>query len=406
MDMIGIGMSAVRIAQAALSTTGNNIANANSEGYVRRRVGIREVPSTVALQRLYGVRDMGGGVKLSGVERLSDGFAVVAERRAGTALNEARTVARWAIVAEEAAGPATDDIGAAIGQVFANADAAQAQPGSEAARLALESAVDGTLQRVESTIDALTQARLGIRQELEDQATRLNDARFALDEVNRALTETPPGTAGQAALFDQRDALIDRMADLAGVAVQLDQHGRASVSSNGVPLTGTVAVVGDPPGLTINGNAWQPEGGAMAGALGADAVLAAQARAVTALARSFASEINAWAGQSVVDGARHVRDLPMPATGYGRLADRRATLESGWQQIIGQAAALSASAADRVSMLGARHDAAAAMRDDGEGVDLDREAADLVRYQQAYDGGARILRVAQETFQTIVELFR
>jgi flagellar hook-associated protein 1 FlgK len=49
-----------------------------------------------------------------------------------------------------------------------------------------------------------------------------------------------------------------------------------------------------------------------------------------------------------------------------------------------------------------RADAAAAARDSVAQVDLDTEAAELLRYQQAYSAAARTIQVARETMQTLL----
>jgi flagellar basal body rod protein FlgG len=38
-------------------------------------------------------------------------------------------------------------------------------------------------------------------------------------------------------------------------------------------------------------------------------------------------------------------------------------------------------------------------------VDLDREAADLLRFQQAYEAAARTIQIARETMQTMLNIF-
>jgi flagellar hook-associated protein 1 FlgK len=43
--------------------------------------------------------------------------------------------------------------------------------------------------------------------------------------------------------------------------------------------------------------------------------------------------------------------------------------------------------------------------DEVTGIDLDVEAAQLLRYQQAYSGSARIIQVAKEMLQDILGLF-
>jgi flagellar hook-associated protein 1 len=53
---------------------------------------------------------------------------------------------------------------------------------------------------------------------------------------------------------------------------------------------------------------------------------------------------------------------------------------------------------------GAIRDAAVAARDEVSGVDLDTEAVDLIRFQQAYQASSRIIQVARDTFQSILEV--
>lgn len=49
-----------------------------------------------------------------------------------------------------------------------------------------------------------------------------------------------------------------------------------------------------------------------------------------------------------------------------------------------------------------RRDGALAARAELSGVDLDHEAAELLRFQQAYQGSARVIQVARDTFQSIL----
>jgi flagellar hook-associated protein 1 FlgK len=43
-------------------------------------------------------------------------------------------------------------------------------------------------------------------------------------------------------------------------------------------------------------------------------------------------------------------------------------------------------------------------RDQVSGVSLDQEAADLVRYQQAYQAAAKILQVASQLFDSVLQV--
>jgi len=50
------------------------------------------------------------------------------------------------------------------------------------------------------------------------------------------------------------------------------------------------------------------------------------------------------------------------------------------------------------------HDQAVAARDQVSGVSLDQEAADLIRYQQAYQASAKILQIASQLFDSILQV--
>ena len=49
---------------------------------------------------------------------------------------------------------------------------------------------------------------------------------------------------------------------------------------------------------------------------------------------------------------------------------------------------------------------AVAARDSVAGVNLDEEAANLIRYQQAYQAAAQVIAVADEVFQTLLSATR
>src|SRR6185295_15527579 len=66
-DLLNIGLSALLSQQRALTTTSNNIANANTPGYSRQRVELAERQA----QRI-GSDFVGTGVNITTVRRMSD----------------------------------------------------------------------------------------------------------------------------------------------------------------------------------------------------------------------------------------------------------------------------------------------------------------------------------------------
>jgi flagellar hook-associated protein FlgK len=50
------------------------------------------------------------------------------------------------------------------------------------------------------------------------------------------------------------------------------------------------------------------------------------------------------------------------------------------------------------------HEQAVKSRDELAGVSLDKEAADLIRYQQAYQAAAKVLQVASQLFDSVLQV--
>ena len=86
-DLISIARSGTRTARQALDVTANNIANASSEGYVRRTAQMNEVMATGGMS---GVGNLTlAGVRLNAVVRNADAFRQSEVRRTGSDLARA-----------------------------------------------------------------------------------------------------------------------------------------------------------------------------------------------------------------------------------------------------------------------------------------------------------------------------
>jgi flagellar hook-associated protein 1 len=79
-------------------------------------------------------------------------------------------------------------------------------------------------------------------------------------------------------------------------------------------------------------------------------------------------------------------------------------LENGWASQVATLGVLNQQARAEDAAATSLYEQAQAARDQVSGVDLDREAAELIRLQQAYDATARILQVARETIQSIINI--
>jgi flagellar hook-associated protein 1 FlgK len=77
-------------------------------------------------------------------------------------------------------------------------------------------------------------------------------------------------------------------------------------------------------------------------------------------------------------------------------------VEQRWTGIVAGHAQQLAAAKSEAAAVGAWRENAFAALDETTGIDLDREAADLLRFQQAYSACTRIIQVGRETFDDLL----
>jgi len=90
----------------------------------------------------------------------------------------------------------------------------------------------------------------------------------------------------------------------------------------------------------------------------------------------------------------------------GVLAGGTLDLTAGLSQLTGRAGSEARHAGLSLEAQGAIHGQVIAERESVSGVNLDEEAADLLRYQQAYQAAAQIIKTADDMFQTLLGVVR
>ena len=442
-DLLGIGASGVASYGKALGVIGENIANANTAGYVRRDVALTAQGAGAA-----GITDRGttagNGVSVAGVTRAADAFRIADARLTSADAASADARSTWLAAAETALPDTDGGIGTSLTSVYTAGAALAADPDSTLPRQTFLSAIDSAAGAFRSGAAGLASVSAGIAADAAGNVATLNGALGSLAKINASILRAQPGTSNAATLADQRDAAIDTIAKSAGVSVALDPRGVATVT-----LAGTTTVLADARGtatvqlaqasdgrlsLSIdNGTtAVQPTTGALSGLVDAASAVAGRRRQLDGIANDFSAKLNAWS-QGGTDangnGGAALLTTDAGAAGIRLIADDPATVAaSDGDAANGNALALStqrgsdgaearaaalvaglsqtvAAAKSENSAAAARADSAVTARDAGSAVDLDREAADLLRFQQAYGAAAKVIQTSRETLQSILNLF-
>jgi flagellar hook-associated protein 1 FlgK len=224
-DLMRIGSSAMNAAYAQLQTTGQNIANSATPGYVRREVVLQEAGSTGPSGFV------GRGVDAVAVQRVYDQF--LARESASSKASAAQDTARGdglARLDQLFADPQTG-VGATFDDLVSAFADVTARPGEPSARAAVLARSETFANRAAGLDARLLELRDAAQGRMQNEVNRGNDMLAAIAAINRKIGDARGSSNEPNALLDQRDKLL---ADLNGVLkanATVAQDGTISVTS-------------------------------------------------------------------------------------------------------------------------------------------------------------------------------
>ena len=445
-DLLSIGASGVRAYQTALTTVSDNIANTGTAGYTRRTADMREIAAPASITSNNNV-SVGMGVLATGISRSADQFRSADVRSASSDLARSETGIDWLGRVQDAL--TGNQLGDRLTSFFTSANAVAADPTATTPRSAMLGSAGAVAASFAATGQALDNVAATLDQTADNAATSLGSLGAALAKVNEGLGRSATGSGAQASLLDQRDQLLEQMSAIADVNVTTDEAGRSTVRLGGAsgPVfvagseagsvsytrgdTGAVAFAVHRAGTT---SGFSPSGGALAGVVDAAARITGARDQLNSIATDFAAGVNAVqaqgrdldgnpgaamfaAGATPTDlsvGLADPRGIAAAAAGGSARDNSNLVAFAALRNSGGFEAHTTALVSDTASTLAARQqvadaqsairDGAVAARDGVSGVNLDSEAVDLMRFQQAYSASSRVIQVARETFQSILDI--
>ena len=441
-DLFIIGASGTKAYRQAMAAISENIANASTEGYSRRSLTTVESGSSTATMATYIARANFGGTEVQGVNRASDPYLDAAVRSSGMALSNSTARLRWMTDLEGALNDTDTGIGKLMTGMYQNMDKLAASPSDRSLRVTTLDSISRVAEAFQRTSADLAQVSSGIATEATASVETINRSLSQLAEINNSLLRAQPGTSAYAQLLDGRDAALNTLSANLNVEISFGAHDVATITYNG-----TTIVQGDSAttlALTVNasgtlglataaGTALTAPSNGTLGGLFSSAVTTSQRRtSLDALAQQFVTDMNNWHAQGRTDAnavggallsgttaASVTALITDPAALAAKSADGtlngnlltvstalrgNGSVEQGWTSIIATQANLLASIKAEQTTAQGRSDQAIAAREAVSGVDLDMEAAELLRLQQAYSGSAKILQIAKETVDAILQL--
>ncbi|MBT1633995.1 flagellar hook-associated protein FlgK [Curtobacterium flaccumfaciens] len=454
--------SGLAAARAGIDVTGQNIANAGTAGYTRQRVTQNSIPATQTGFMRGTAALAGQGVSVDGIARLASltldaGVRVAA---GSSAYADARATALSALETGLHE-PGKDGLSAKLDAFWSSWSELASHPDDPGAASAVLGAAGTVVAALAAGSKAVDAQWSSVRGTLTGQVAQLNGAAEQVADLNGQIRTALASGGNANELLDQRDQLTQQIATLAGGTTRANADGTVDVLLGGNPLVqGTdarsVALGGgerlaDGTAVTLTwttgtAGAVGLGGGSIGGALavlapasgtgtGTGGALAEASASYDAVATRLATTVNALhaagttpAGTtgapffSLAAGVPAAQALGVVPTDAGGLATRNAAGELDdsfadalarlgassdgadqvWATFVAGVGTAARSATSESTMTGLALTNARNQQQSSAGVDLDEENVNLLSYQHAYQGAARVLTAVDEMLDTII----
>lgn len=247
------GLSAIRANQTALAVVGHNIANANTDGFVRRDVLFSENP-TVNL----GGHLIGQGVSVDAVRRLTNGASQDALNTvlADSAFAELRLTSLNQL--ESMLTPGNGSLLDRLETFFNELEGLSRFPDDAALRTTVVRSAEGLADEISRLSGQLTEFSQGFDSEIDSAIVSIQEISTEIADLNNRIINSE-ATGGEASdLRDRRDNLVRELSQLTDVTVN------RSDGNFDVLIGGQITIGSTPPNITAERNSdgimelWHP----------------------------------------------------------------------------------------------------------------------------------------------------
>jgi flagellar hook-associated protein 1 FlgK len=236
---IYVALQTILANQKAMQITEHNVANANTAGYHRQeaifKAGVPE--KAMGMMQTGGVGDMGTGVLISNIKRYALEYYDVRFRNESAMTSQYKSAADVLKMVEiSLADTADDSIGNLLDRFFASWQTVSADPDLTTLRDVLvadaKALSEGFNQRYQSLLDVRKDKNLEIKQLIGEVNTIAEQIAKLNEEVGRSLaTGNQPND-----LLDERDRQLSRLAEITGIQAHVQTNGQVIASINGHAL--------------------------------------------------------------------------------------------------------------------------------------------------------------------------
>lgn len=220
-NLINTAISGLKLSQLALSVTGQNIVNANTEGYSRQSISAETGPS-----QFIGVGYLGSGVNVNQISRNSEQFLVNQYTSDLSILGEFDQYLGNITQIDNLLADPSSSISASLDDFFTALNGVSNNPSGIESRQLLLTQTQLLLDRFQSTEATLLNQNNTLNSQLDTYARNVTTIASEIAELNGAIS----GSAGIANgnlpndLLDRRDMLVAELATIIDVKTSIQSN--------------------------------------------------------------------------------------------------------------------------------------------------------------------------------------
>lgn len=253
-----IGKNALMVNQAALTVVSNNIANANTIGYSKQRVNLVSMQDgTIAANALQQSK-LGYGVDIESISRYRDAFVDSYFRNAVSSQSYYQTISSHGLSMENLANEFTGTgLSAYMNSFFQAANNISLYPTDITMKTDFAQQASNLANAINNIAAQLQETRTNLVGDVKDPVTlNTSEAKVTVDEINQLLNDLAAinetivyqhnsNVGATSGILDQRDAMLDKLAEYIPITVDDNPNGGINVSLGHVQILGGTNVKGE-----------------------------------------------------------------------------------------------------------------------------------------------------------------
>ena len=225
-DLLDIGRSGLMAYRTALSVTGENIANADTEGYRRRDTIMQEISGASTAPAMKGT--MPSGVTVTDIRRAFDSLLAERTRSAASSLGMSETSLTHLSALEDRLLPGDGGIPDLLDGFFDALDGLSSAPSDKGLRQVVLQAGQALAGGISDLAFGLNALQSDITEERSLAVDQANNILKQLATTQAELIRTP-NTEARNPILDRRDMLLGQMAKMTDISVSMDDNDIATI---------------------------------------------------------------------------------------------------------------------------------------------------------------------------------